>query len=41
VSLLLAHLVGLLNEADDAVDDPDEREFLQELIRDLHASFPD
>jgi len=39
VSLLLAHVVGLLNEADDAVDDPDEREFLQELVRDLHGSF--
>lgn len=41
VSLLLAHLVGLLNLADEAVDDPDEREFLQELVRDFHASFPD
>lgn len=41
LSLLLAHLVGLLNHADDAVEDPDEREFLQELVRDLQASFPD
>jgi len=39
VSLLLAHVVGVINEADDAVEDPDEQEFLQELVRDLHASF--
>ena len=40
VSLLLAHLVGLANEVSDEVRDPDEQEFLLELVRDLEASFP-
>ncbi len=40
VTLLLAHLVGLANQVSDRVHDPDEEEFLMELLRDLEASFP-
>ena len=40
LSLLLAHLVGLANEALEEVRDPDEQAFLEELVRDLEGSFP-
>lgn len=40
VSLLLAHLIGMANEASAEVSDRDEQEFLLELVRDLEASYP-